>query len=183
MSAAVDVVSRRLAALPLNVYDVRRDGSEAMVSPTDPEANVLARRWSAHTTALDGIQHFVESVMVDGYGAALVERANGADQYEAPQTGRLVAIHPLDPAGVNRHQVGRQLVYNARIHNSSHRVARDNIFFLPFKRPMDGVTDESPLARHWTAIRPRWPPWSSPRGTTRTARSPRSCSILRAISE
>ena len=36
VSAAVDVVSRRLAALPLNVYDVRRDGSEIHGRPDGP---------------------------------------------------------------------------------------------------------------------------------------------------
>ena len=82
--------------------------------------------------------------MLHGRAAAYIERG---------PLNRPVSIDPLPSTGINRELIGGSLKYKAVLKVSLESVDRDNLFFLPFKRPDDGVTDESPLARHWPAVR------------------------------
>ena len=144
VGAAVRGIAKRLAKLPLDCYRVESDGTERLIPPTDPLANLVGRRWSAHTTRQDGLMHFMRSVLLYGAGGVLVER----------QGSTPVALHPVDPNGLRREQVGIMRRYyvclDGRVQTE---VPRDDLIFLPFFPPDDGVTDRSPLATHWEAIR------------------------------
>ena len=145
IGAVLNEVSSRISTLPLHVYEVGRDGAETLVPVTDPEVMLLTRRWSAHGTAIDGIEHLLDSVLVDGYGAVWVERGDD----DMP-----LALHPLDPACVSRARVGGEIDYHISLEGVGRRkVLRDDLIFLAFRRPRDGVTDVSPLAEKWDAIR------------------------------
>ena len=146
VGAAIDAISWGIATLPFKVYDVNSDGEEEEVPQTDPEAMILTRRWGNFITAMDGVQHFIESCMIDGHGAAYLER---------PSPGAFpVAIHPLDPGKIKRQLVGDEIEYRAILRGTSYEpVNRDDLFFLPFKRPRNGYSDRSPLARYWPSVR------------------------------
>ena len=146
VGAATRGIAKRVAALPLSVYEVRRDGTEELVDATDPEAHLVTRRWSAHTTRQDGVMHLLRSVLLDGRGAALVQRASPGGPAEA--------LLPLDPAQVQREKVGARRVYRVSFDGVGQvEVERDDLIFLTFFPPADGVSDVSPLSEHWDAIR------------------------------
>lgn len=145
VGAVVRGISKRVARLPMSVYDIRSDGSEEMVDPTDPEVVLLTKRWSAHTTRTDGLMHFLRSVLLYGRGAVYVERDNGVMP---------VALHPLNPQMLTRRQIGVTREYHVSLNqNTTQKVSRDDLFFLPFFPPDDGISDRSPLQDHWPAIR------------------------------
>ena len=149
--AAIGAVSKNIAALPMSVYDVRRDGTEEEVSPTDPEVVVVTRRWSAFESANDGIQRIIAASMLRGAGSAWVER--GA-------ANRIVSIRPLPGGMVKRVRRGGEIVYELGglasdygLPGNTNRIPRDDLIYLSFEPPEDGVTDISPLDEAWDSIR------------------------------
>lgn len=153
VQAAVGTISNRISILPLYVYDISRTGEESRVEALDDEARILSTRWSDFTTAIDGIQHFIESCLLYGKAACHIEREN-YDPEKRINEGDVVAIHPIDPVGVTRQQVDSEIQYRITFFNGVQRVVdRKDIFFLPFKRPRDGITDVSPLYTSWPSIR------------------------------
>ena len=144
VGAVVRGIAKRVAKLPMHVYDVRRDGSEEMVAPTDEQVMLVTKRWSAHTTRQDGVMHWLRAVLSHGKGAVYVER----------EGVKPVGLHPVNPLQVTRQQVGMRRIYSVSLDGMTQReVERDDLLFLPFFPPEDGVTDQSPLAEHWDAIR------------------------------
>ena len=138
---AVRLIAWRVACLPLRVYT---PGSSEPVVATDPEARVLTERWSAHTTAKAGIAQFTRHVLLHGYAGAVVVR----------EGRRVAAIQTVNPHGLSRTLVSGERRYHYTAATGGRiPIPRDDLFFLAFEEPDDGVTDESPLASAWPAIR------------------------------
>lgn len=153
IGAAVNRISWGVAELPINVYEVNpADGTEKPVPTTDPEARIIGSRWSKYETAIDGAQRVIASSMLEGKGAAWVERTPG---------GQLVSITPLPGANVSRRREGIETVYEFSgalaasygITSDTQRLPRENLVYLPFTPPSDGVSDVSPLEATWPSIR------------------------------
>ena len=141
VKAAVGEIAWRVACLPLRIYDA---GSDEPVARTDPEARVLAGKWSSHTTAKSGIAQFARHVLLHGIGGAVVRR----------EGMRVVEIQTANPNGLSRQLVSGVRLYHYQVPGGARvRIERDDLFFLAFEEPDDGVSDESPLEECWPAIR------------------------------
>ena len=144
VAAAIGCISWRIATMPLRVYDVRSRLGEVEAAPDDPEVLLVTKRWSHHMSAVDGLQHFVGSVLLHGVGGALVRRG---------PMNEIAAIQALDPRGISRKRTGSEIVYTIQDGAEQKPVLRDELLFLAFATPDDGVSDKSPLDHHWPAIR------------------------------
>jgi len=157
VGGAINTIARSVAQLPLNVID---DGSGEIVDPeSDMEANVVARRWTPLShTAVDGVYHWLRSVLLYGKGGAVIERSTPGPE------GILLAIRPINPVGLDRRLdfgtatgvgagAGEVTYHVIGPTGGEYRVPRDQIMFLAFVPPFDGYTDKSPLDEPWPAVR------------------------------
>lgn len=151
IGSAVRGLAKRVARLPLQVYHAMPDGTLGDLDVSSPLAHLVTRRWSAFTTRQDGLMHFMRSVLLHGKGAVYVERSASGDP---------VALHPVDPNGLTRQQSGNERVFQIQVGQNILVVPREDLIFLPFFPPDDGVTDRSPLSIHWPAIRAALTPTS-----------------------
>ena len=139
---AVGAISQNVARLPATVYDVR--GDTLTPAADDAETEIVTRSWGNHLPAQEGMEHFLRSVLLTGKGAVLVERDN---------MDRLAGLDPLDPARVHRYRISNEIRYQYMGTGALGDIPRDDLLFMPFREPLDRVTDVSPLAKHWPAIR------------------------------
>ena len=70
-----------------------------------------------------------------------------------------------------RYRINNEIRYQYMGTGALGDIPRDDLLFLPFKEPLDRVTDVSPLAKHWPAIRAALAPthfgaWYFDRGAT-----------------
>ena len=142
---AIRKISWRVASLPLSVYTISPDGTETQVK--DEETELVTRRWTTFGTRVDGIQKLLASTLLHGYGAVYVQRRapNG------PATGLL----SINPADITRHRRGGETVYEYGAPDGliPRRPLRQDLIWLSFEPPEDGVTDVSPLREAWQSLR------------------------------
>lgn len=164
VGAAVRGISKRVARLPMTVHRMEPDGTLGDIDATSPLAHLVTRRWSTYTTRQDGLMHFMRSVLLYGKGGVWIERT---------PSGIPVALHPVNPEGLVRTQAGMERLFQIQVGANVQQVDRQDLIFLPFFPPTDGVTDVSPLAEHWPAIRAAlmptsWASWFFKKGATPT---------------
>ena len=148
--AGLNLLSWGVAESPLAIYEVRADGEEEPVSALDPEVRIIAGRWSEFMTSMDGVQHLLRSAILHGKGAAWVRKG-----------GDSPGIYPLDPGCISRYRIGNRLVYQYSDPFTAtgagtdvpFDIPRDELIYLPFEVPDDGVTDTSPFEQAWPAVR------------------------------
>ena len=145
VKAAVAAISWRVAALPLTAYAVDSGGDETAI--VDDETNLVTKRWSAFATRIDGCQRMLASALLHGHGAVYVVRRS--------PNGPPESFQPLDPTLIGRFRMDGEVVYRYAGGGSlvPKIVPRDDLFWLPFEPPQDGVTDQSPLREPWPSIR------------------------------
>lgn len=147
VSRAVDFIGWCISTLPIKVYNVSRNGTETLAEP-DEEIDIITKKWSNFESSTDGLYRFISSIMLNGHGAVYVQK----DQ----NTNQLQSLHCLDPTLVQKQRISDEIVY--KYNGPSSKIIpkilpRDDIFYLPFKPPRDGLSIESPLSLHWKSIR------------------------------
>lgn len=146
VEAAVGYLTNRVAHLPISVVEVRPNGDlDPVDNPLDPEVAVITRQWQTHTNRIDGLIHLMESVLLYGVAGVAVDRE---------RDGTLTALRSIAPKSVGRElRTTGERIYYIETSRGREEIPRDDIIFLPFRPPLDGISDKSPLEKPWMALR------------------------------
>lgn len=146
---AIDLIGWGVAELPIQVYDIARDGSLTPVAPNDPDQILVANRWLDYTTAMDGIEFLIRGAILDGKGVAFY---SDGITHDLPR-----GIYPVEADLLTRTRIGGKRTYWLGATQSYTGLPvnprRGDLLLLTYKEPWDNVTDESPLEQCWPAIR------------------------------
>ena len=143
IGAAVELISWSVAELPIKIYNVRKDGTKELVPADDPEYVAITGKWG-DLTSVEGVQHFISSILEVGKGGIQVER----DSFN-----RVTSLVPIDATCLDRRREGGKIIYKARINGKEINLDREDLIYLPFRQPRDLVSDKSPLETYWHSIR------------------------------
>lgn len=132
--AAISVIARTVASLPLHVYRRQPDGGRERVT-THPAERLLTRQPNPHMTAMSMRETLVSHVLGWGNGFALIDRL---------QNGNPVRLYPLHPSRVTLPEVPDRTQALEYLVDGTYLVPADLMLHV-VGLSQDGVWGMSPL--------------------------------------
>jgi len=148
VSAAVALLSRELAKLPIIVY--KRDKGFKEEAPDDPYAYILSERWTPQETAFAAAERFWYNVFTAGMGYAVIRKVGR----------RLEALQVISPYRIHRTWTGHRMIY--QVTETGEYIPRENMievawrykrYAFSYGQEYSGKDYVSPIEHGWEAIR------------------------------